>query len=224
VKTLVVDDHPLFVSAMKEMLRQSIPEVIVHAAHSVPEALELMSGNAYQLILLDLQMPGQDGFWILRRLQDQGSAAAAVVVSSDEDPQVIETAIKAGAVGYIPKSLQPAAIREAIEQVLSGEIYTPRLAQAGASQHPVPNPESEEERVERCRKLGLSKKQYQVLLGLAEGLTNRQIAERLHVSIHAVKAHNAHIFQKLQANSRMAVVMEAMKLGLIGESERSESL
>ena len=207
MKTLVVDDHPLFVSAMREMLRQSIPDVVVHAAHSVAEALELMSGNAYQLILLDLQMPGQDGFWILRRLQDQGSATAAVVISSDEDPQVVQTAIKAGAVGYIPKSFHTDKIKEAIERVLDGEIYVPRIPQAGEGAAPAGETESEAERLERCRKLGLSEKQYQVLLGLADGLTNRQIAERLHVSVHAVKAHNAHIFQKLQGSSRMGVVM-----------------
>ncbi|CAK0741864.1 hypothetical protein CCP4SC76_1170003 [Gammaproteobacteria bacterium] len=167
-------------------------------------------------MLLDLHMPGLDGFAFMQILEQRRIHASVIIVSSSEDPETVRASIAAGAVGFIPKSFRTDQIRQAIEQVLAGEIFVPEGLEALSPSRSA-SPHDENARMMRCAELGISKKHYQVLLGMAEGLTNKEIAEKLYVSVHTVKAHNAILFERLHTDNRMDTVRQAIRLGLIDQ-------
>jgi len=132
-----------------------------------------------------------------------------IIVSSSEEPEIIHACINAGAVGYIPKSYDLDQMAQAIECIHGGEIYLP----PALTQTTVQTDEAAIR--QRCEQIGISDKTHQVLVWLAKGKTNKEIAEELNISVHTVKAHLAKLFERLQTGNRMDTVMEAMRLGLI---------
>lgn len=215
MKVLVIDDHPVFVDALTAILKKMRRGMAVDTAGSVNEALtQLEMHPDYQFILLDLALPGLDGFALLRVLEQRKLPIPVIVISSSEDYESIHACLDAGAMGYIPKSLQPTQISQAIEQIMQGEIYIPEkctnslstLTTATCNTASVP---------EECSMLGITSKSYQVLRCVAEGHTNKEIAQQLHISVHTVKAHLARLFRCLHTNNRMDTVMEAVRLGII---------
>ncbi len=219
MNVLIIDDHPIFVSALETLLKRIHANMRTDTACSVAEAIGRLDGSAdYQLVLLDLHMPGLDGFAFMQILEQRRINASVIIVSSSEDPETVRASIAAGAVGFIPKSFRTDRIRQAIEQVLAGGIFVPEGLNLQAM---LPlrfaSPDEKNARMMRCAELGISRKHYQVLLGMAEGLTNKEIAEKLHISVHTVKAHNAILFERLHTDNRMDTVMQAIRLGLIDQ-------
>lgn len=210
MKALVVDDHPVFVSALKTVLKQLRRGVDVDTATSAEEALQQIEYHPdYQFILLDLTMPGLDGFAFLRALEQRKLNIPAIIVSSDEEPETIHACIKAGAVGFIPKSYDSERMMRAVEQVMNGEIYLPEALVQSSVQ-------TDGDAIkQRCEQIGITDKTYQVLEWLAKGKTNKEIAEEMYISVHTVKAHLARLFERLQTSNRMDAVMESIRLGLI---------
>lgn len=218
MNVLIIDDHPLFITALDSVLQNLDPHIRTSTAGSVAQALEYLDDHSLrrksiQLILLDLSMPGLDGLALLHILEQRHLTASVIVVSSYEEPEVIRSCIDAGAQGYIPKSYTPEQMKNAIRQVLNGEIFLPLECDPLQPIHSGTSDETE--RLRRCTDLGISRKHYQVLLCMADGMTNKEIANKLYVSVHTVKAHAAKLFEKLRTGNRMDTVMEAVKLGLI---------
>jgi two-component system nitrate/nitrite response regulator NarL len=210
MKALIIDDHPVFIAALETLLKRMRRGMGVDTATSAEAALRHLEYHPdYQFILLDLTMPGLDGFAFLRALQQRKLPIPVIIVSSSEEPETIHACINAGAVGYIPKSYDLDQMQKAMERIHDGEIYLPHaLIQMTA--------QADESAVrQRCEQIGISDKTYQVLLWLAKGKTNKEIADELHISVHTVKAHLAKLFERLQTGNRMDAVMEAIRLGLI---------
>jgi DNA-binding NarL/FixJ family response regulator len=215
MNALVIDDHPVFVSALVGILEGMPQRIQAQSAHSIEEALSKIEANPdLSFILLDLGLPGLDGLSFLRILEKRRLTVPVIVISSQEEPESIRGCVDAGAIGFIPKSHSPKQVREAIEHMLRGEIYLPPQALAEqtvsnpcpASTAPLPGP---------CASLGLTQRSYQVLCCLAEGRTNKEIANRLEISVHTVKAHLARLTECLHTNNRTDTVQEAIRLGLI---------
>lgn len=204
---IVADDHPLFRGA----LCQTVATRFSHAR--VIEATGLDDLNAalerereIDLVLLDLTMPGVQGFSGLIYLRAQYPAIPVVIVSATEDPVVIRRAIEFGASGFIPKSLPVAEIGPAIEAVLAGDTWTPPDIELGASE--------DTETADTMRRMAtLTPQQVRVLMMLSEGLLNKQIAYELSVSEATVKAHVSAILQKLGVESRTQAVIASSKIG-----------
>jgi DNA-binding NarL/FixJ family response regulator len=210
MKALVIDDHPVFITALETLLKGMYRDMGIDTATSAEAALRHMEYHPnYQFILLDLTMPGLDGFAFLRALQQRKLPIPVIIVSSCEEPETIHACINAGAVGYIPKSYDLDQMAKAIERIHDGEIYLPQAFARMTAK-------SDEAAVrQRCERIGISDKSYQVLLWLAQGKTNKEIANELNISVHTVKAHLAKLFERLQTGNRMDTVMEAIRLGLI---------
>ena len=210
MKALIIDDHPVFVAALETLLKGMHRNMGIDTATSAEAALRHIEYHPdYQFILLDLTMPGLDGFAFLRALQQRKLLIPVIIVSSCEEPETIRACINAGAVGYIPKSYDLDQMAKAIECIHDGEIYLPpALTQTTALT-------DEAAARQRCERIGITDKTYQVLVWLAKGKTNKEIADELHISVHTVKAHLAKLFERLQTGNRMDTVMEAMRLGLI---------
>ncbi len=159
----------------------------------------------YDLVLLDLKMPGVQGFSGLVYLRAQFPTVPIVVVSAVDDSQTIRRAIKLGALGFIPKSLAVNEMAAAIEAVLGGQIWAPDGVNLGDGQ------ESETDEI-AARMASLTPQQMRVLMMLREGLLNKQIAYELSISEATIKAHVSAILQKLDVESRTQAVIAAGRL------------
>jgi len=220
MKALIIDDHPVFISALESILKGMRRSLGVDTAITAEAALNLIDHYPdYQLILLDLSMPGLDGIAFLRALAQRRVNTPVIIVSSCEDPDTIHACIKAGALGYIPKSHNTQQMAEAIKVIQQGEIYLPNELL-----HNQPHVDPDMAAIkQRCEQIGITTKTYEVLSCLAKGKTNKEIAQTLHISVHTVKAHLAKLFDRLQTGNRMDTVVEAIRLGLI-DDERSPRL
>jgi len=206
-RVIVADDHPLFRGALRQAVSSLLPGSNVVEANGLDELTALL-GRAHDvdLILLDLTMPGVQGFSGLIYLRAQHPDVPVVIVSANEDPVVIRRAIEFGASGFIPKSLGSDRIGEAIEAVLAGGTWTPPDVELSASE--------DKETAELMRRLAtLTPQQVRVLMMLSEGLLNKQIAYELGVSEATVKAHVSAILQKLGVESRTQAVIASSKIG-----------
>lgn len=204
-RILIVDDHPLFRGALNQALSAADQDMEIREVGSLDELGDTLKENSnVDLILLDLSMPGVQGFSGLLYLRAQHPEIPVVIVSANEDPHVIRRAIDFGASGFVPKSQPTNAIREAVDRVLAGEVWTP----ADLASMP-----SDDETVDLVRRLStLTPQQVRVLMMLGEGLLNKQIAYKLGVSEATIKAHVSAILQKLGVDSRTQAVIAVNKI------------
>lgn len=201
---IIADDHPLFRGALRQTLETQYPQSTIEEAGALEDVTsKLEEGGDVDLILLDLTMPGMRGFSGLMYLRAQFSGVPVVVVSANEDPQVIRRAIEFGASGFIPKSHGIEVIREAIASVMSGNMWSPPDVDLSAD-------DGAGDLVQRLSTL--TPQQVRVLMMLSEGLLNKQIAYELSVSEATVKAHVSAILQKLGVESRTQAVIAASKM------------
>jgi DNA-binding NarL/FixJ family response regulator len=205
---IVADDHPLFRDALRQAI-ESLPVFrAVATAGCLEEAIDLVSRLANpELLLLDLKMPGSNGFSGLVRVRSERPDMPVVVVSASEDDLTIARALEAGAAGFIPKSVDANTIKSAIDAVLSGEIWYP----ADRNLENMPGAEFTD-LVHRLQ--SLTPQQNRVLEMLGEGLLNKQIAYELGVSEATVKAHVSAVLTKLGVDSRTQAVIAMAKLTL----------
>ena len=184
---LIADDHPL---------------------DGVLAALE--SRTDVDLVLLDLHMPGNHGLAGLAAIRAQYPAVAVVVVSANDDPRVVRRALDHGAAGYLPKSSGLDELRDAIRSVLACEQWLPASLRAT-----VARAQSSQQDTELAARLAsLSPQQFRVLTLVAQGLLNKQIADRLDVQERTVKAHLSAIFERLGVRNRTqaGVVLRELEL------------
>ncbi|MTI18825.1 response regulator transcription factor [Rhodobacteraceae bacterium RKSG542] len=201
---IIADDHPLFRGALRQTVEKffegsSIIEV--GTLEDVSAALE--REDDVDLIFLDLTMPGMRGFSGLMYLRAQYAGVPIVIVSGNEDPAAMRSAIEFGAAGYIPKSLGIEVINDAVNTILTGGIWTPPDVDISG--------ESDAARMAQ-RMASLTPQQVRVLMMLSQGLLNKQIAYELSVSEATVKAHVSAILQKLGVESRTQAVIAAAKI------------
>ncbi|APV36732.1 response regulator [Acinetobacter soli] len=208
---LIVDDHPLFRHALIQAVRYSLPQAQIYETAAVNEFYErLESGAEPDLVLLDLNLPGASGFSALVHVRAQYSSLPIIVVSAHEETSIIQRAIAHGAMGYIPKSAHPSHIGEAIRHVLEGEIWLPPNLPNNLSFDP--RAADETELAERIQ--SLTPQQFRVLMMVAEGLLNKQIAYELDVSEATIKAHVTAIFRKLGVQNRTQAVLAINALNI----------
>ncbi len=206
-RIIVADDHPLFRGALRQALGSLLPGSEVIEAGGLDDLTAALEREQdIDLILLDLTMPGVQGFSGLIYLRAQHPDIPVIIVSAHEDPMVIRRALDFGASGFIPKSLNSDHIGEAIEMVLAGNTWTPPDIDLSVAE--------DKETAELVRRLAtLTPQQVRVLMMLSEGLLNKQIAYELGVSEATVKAHVSAILQKLGVDSRTQAVIAVSKIG-----------
>ncbi|OTG85002.1 response regulator [Acinetobacter sp. ANC 4648] len=208
---LIVDDHPLFRHALIQAVRYSFPQAQIHETAAVNEFYErLENGPEPDLVLLDLNLPGASGFSALVHVRAQYPSLPIIVVSAHEDSSIIQRAIAHGAMGYIPKSAHPSHIGEAIRHVLEGDIWLPPNLPANMNF----DPRAAEETALAERIQSLTPQQFRVLMMVAEGLLNKQIAYELEVSEATIKAHVTAIFRKLGVQNRTQAVLAISALNI----------
>jgi DNA-binding NarL/FixJ family response regulator len=205
---LIVDDHPLFVEALQRAIVSAFPGTATREAVSIEAAKrELAGGTPFDVILLDLALPGTRGFDGLLELRTLYPKLPIVVVSALEDPRIVQDVMRCGAAGFISKSADRAEIAAALKDVMEGTLTLPK----GYRPPEPPRPdESHGDVVQRLRTL--TPKQLSVLKMLRQGLLNKQIAHELQIEETTVKAHVSEILRKLNVSSRTQAVIEAQKI------------
>jgi DNA-binding NarL/FixJ family response regulator len=204
---LIVDDHPLFVEALQRAIGSAFPETMTHSAISIEAAKgQLNSGISFDVVLLDLALPGIRGFDGLLELRTLFPRLPIVVVSAHEDPRIVQDVMRYGAAGFISKSADRSEIATAIKDVMEGSLTLPK----GYRPPEMPMSETRSDVVRRLRTL--TPKQLSVLKMLRQGLLNKQIAHELQIEETTVKAHVSEILRKLNVSSRTQAVIEAQKI------------
>jgi DNA-binding NarL/FixJ family response regulator len=198
---LIADDHPMVRDALASALAQAFDGARIETAGSLPQAQAALGRDPEtDAVLLDLDMPGMDGFTGLALLRSQHPTVPIIVVSAAREPSVPRRVYELGASAFIEKSASLEEIAETVRGVLDGEIFAPADAV---------EPDSFAQRAAR-----LTPQQWRVLALMVQGDQNKQIAHKLGVGEATVKAHVTVILRKLGVRSRTQAVIEARGLAL----------
>ena len=205
---LVADDHPLFREALRGAVARLLPDAVLREAASVDALYALAEAEPdADLLLLDLNMPGAQGFSALVHLRGLHPQLPVVMVSAREEPAVIRRALDHGAMGFIPKSSNADALGAALRRVLDGDRVVPDIAGSAPATAP-----DEHDVAARIREL--TPQQFRVLQMLGSGKLNKQICYELGVSEATIKAHMSAILRKLGASNRTQAVLMAGRLSV----------
>lgn len=195
---IVADDHPLFRVALKQAIAEVLSDEIAESS-TLSQTIEFIESHPdVQLVFLDLNMPGNQGLTGLTMLRNRYPDVLVVVVSAEENPEVIRKAIELGACGYIPKSTPLPEITSAVAVILEGEQWFPSSLDDMTS----PSTHNAEEQHFMVNIKSLTPHQFTVLKMMADGLLNKQIAYELGIKETTVKQHGSAILRKLGLNNR----------------------
>lgn len=201
---LVADDHPLFRAAVLHVLRERFAQyATLEAASAATVSSTLQAHPQVELVLLDLTMPGVRGFSTLLHVRGEYPEIPVVIISSNDHPRVIRRAQQFGAAGFIPKSASGQEIAQAVAAVLDGGSWFP----------PMTAERSQADADLAARLAQLTPQQFRVLLCLADGLLNKQIAHALGLAENTVKVHVTAILKKLGCYTRTqaAVLVKSLE-------------
>jgi len=204
MKILVCDDHALFREGLELVLGQLEPGAELSSVGDAESALaRVAADDGLDLVLLDLQLPGMDGFAALSALRREHPSVPVVVLSASESPADVRSALERGASGFIPKSTRGNVLLSALRLVLSGGVYVPPLVMDAA-------PAS---RSAGAARPPLTGRQLEVLRLLARGLSNREISDVLKIAEGTVKTHILHLYEALDVTNRTEAAMRMRELG-----------
>jgi DNA-binding NarL/FixJ family response regulator len=205
---LIVEDHPLFLEALQRAIQSVFPDARTIAAASIDSAkAELQGRVSFDVVLLDLALPGTRGFEGLLELRTLYPKIPIVVVSALEDPRIVHDVMRYGAAGFVSKSAGRDDIAAALRDVMEGSVTLPK------GYRPPINTQSIDGQSDLVHRLQtLTPKQLSVLKMLRQGLLNKQIAHELQIEETTVKAHVSEILRKLNVASRTQAVIEAQKI------------
>jgi DNA-binding NarL/FixJ family response regulator len=221
MKTLLIDDHPLILSALQLVIQgldKHVSLVSVETAQKAREALA--ADSSFDLVLLDLRLGDADGFDLLKELREVYPALSIVIVSASDNVADILRAIELGAMGFIPKRASNQLLFDALTMVMSGGIYVPPMemrssASAGrdsswgvTSDRPAP--------ADDIASLGLTRRQTEVLMLLLRGQSNKLIARELNLSVETIKDHVAAVLRTLNVSSRTQAVLAVSQMSQRG--------
>ncbi|RUO31190.1 response regulator [Aliidiomarina soli] len=204
-KAVIADDHPLFRAALHQALSASLGDAIeeVSSYASLRDYLQSTPrADQVELIFLDLNMPGNQGLTGLGALRNAYPGILVVVVSANEQLDVIRRALDLGASAYIPKSVPLEALNEAVGQVLAGETWVPQAIRRELQAQPQNTAKSIAEQAFAAQLEQLTPQQFKVLQCIADGLLNKQIAYQLNVQETTIKQHVSAILRKFAVNNR----------------------
>ncbi|TWC15435.1 MULTISPECIES: response regulator transcription factor [unclassified Pseudomonas] len=208
-KILIADDHPLFREAIHNVISDGFPGSEIMETADLDSALALTAEHDdLDLILLDLNMPGMHGLNGLINLRNEAPTIPVVIVSAEQDKQIVLQAITYGAVGFITKSSPRSQMTDAIEQILNGNVYLPPDI-IRTQKNPVGRRLNETPAFPPELLQALTRKQLLVLERMTKGESNKQIAYTLDIAETTVKAHVSAILRKLNVHNRVQAILSA---------------
>ena len=210
IRLLVVDDHDLARHGLMAILAASPDLEVVGEAKTGREAIEAARELVPDVVLMDVRMPDMHGLDATRRIKEERPRTAVIIVTNHEDPAYLRTAIDAGAAGYLLKDVSRELLVGAVREVAGGGTFIEtQTLRSVLSQVPVAGPAPEAARA-------LTRREREILVHVAQGLSNREIAERLVLSPETVKSHVAAVLNKLDLSDRTQAAVYAVRHNLTG--------
>jgi two-component system, NarL family, response regulator len=202
ITVVIADDHPVVREGLAAILESQSDIKVVAETTNGDDTLEMCNRHLPDVLLLDLRMPRKDGLQVMKELAARTvSGPRVIVMTTHESEDDIHRSLKSGAKGYLVKDIVPQQIRDSVRRVAAGEsILSSDIAAKLA---------------ESIARPQLSKRERQVLKYLANGRSNKEIAQVLYISEHTAKAHVRAVMTKLNADSRAEVIAIAIKRGLV---------
>ena len=211
MRILIVDDHALVRRGMNYVVKEGFPDADVSEAESAEAALVVLRAHKVDLALVDVRMPDLDGLELLRTVKAEWPDIPVIMLSTYENAPYVKRALSDGASGYLLKDATPEDLSQAINVALSGSgnVLSPRVIQ-----NLFDDAESSSQNGSRRSEFSLTTRENDILGLLAEGRSNREIAQSLYLSEKTVKAHLAAIFRKLGVTNRTQAAMAAVSMGV----------
>src|SRR3954465_5441544 len=206
---VIADDHAVVRAGLKALLDAEPGFEVTGEARDVRSAMTFVRAQRPDVLVLDLNMPGEPSLPAIPDLLEASPDTAIVVLTMQNDPAFAREALRAGALGYVLKESANAELVEAVRAAVAGQTYLQPQLGAKLAAEPVEPDKSEDD---------LSERETEVLKLIALGHTNTEIAEQLYLSVRTVESHRAHIQQKLRRSTRAELVLYALEHGLLDTS------
>lgn len=211
LRVLIADDHAVVRQGIRIVLEDvdglDVVAEAVDGASALAQVLEL----APDVAVLDVTMPGKSGLEVARELREAGAEVAILILSMHDDPEYVLEAVRAGADGYVLKDVAPAELRQAVEAVADGREY---FSQRVTHQLSVGLRAEIEREQARSRRESLTPRETEVLIGIADGRTNRGIGEQLGISPRTVETHRERVMAKLRIRTVAGLTRFAVEHGI----------
>ncbi|MBQ2617029.1 MAG: response regulator transcription factor [Synergistaceae bacterium] len=209
VRILLADDHPLTRSGIAEFVRREDSFKLVAEAEDGTEAWEKIRELHPDVALLDIRMPGYDGVAVAQKVKNEGLNTAILMLTSYDAQQYVIASLRAGARGFVLKTISPKELTTAINTVAKGGLYLdPEVASVMGEQDFIPEQ--------------LSVREREVLLLAAKGLSSKEVAKKLFISERTVQTHLASIYDKLGSRNKTEALLLALKYGVVTLEELLE--
>ena len=211
-KILIADDHPLLREALCQVFSNQKDMEIVGQAGNGEEAIDLASQLKPDILVMDIVMPKFDGLEASRQIKKIAPNTAILILTAYDDDNYVLGLLEAGATGYLMKSAKGQDLVEAVRAVRAGEsVLHPKIIEKLLKQAMAKPAETVELKIKDL----LSDREMEMLKLLATGISNKEIAEKLCLSLRTVKAHMSNIFTKMNVASRSEALVESLKKGLL---------
>lgn len=202
VRILLADDHPLTRSGIAEFVRREPSFELVAEAEDGSIAWDFIQQLRPDVALLDIRMPGLDGVTVAQKVKAEGLNTAIVMLTSYDAQQYVIASLRAGARGFVLKTVSPKELTTAINTVAKGGLYLdPEVASVMGEQDFIPEQ--------------LSVREREVLLLAAKGLSSKEVARQLYISERTVQTHLASIYDKLGSRNKTEALLLALKYGVV---------
>ena len=209
VRILLADDHPLTRTGIGEFVKKEPTFELVAEAEDGIKAWELLQSLKPDVALLDIRMPGLDGVTVAQKVKNDGLPTAIIMLTSYDAQQYVIASLRAGARGFVLKTVSPKELTTAINTVAKGGLYLdPEVASVMGEQDFIPEQ--------------LSVREREVLLLAVKGLSSKEVAKRLFISERTVQTHLASIYDKLGSRNKTEALLLALKYGVVTLEELLE--
>lgn len=213
IKVMIADDHSLMRKGLQQILEMENDIKVIAQAKDGQEAVEVGLITAPDIILMDINMPVKNGMQAIKELKERGCTSQIIVLTIHDDREYLLKSIKAGASGYVMKDAESDHLIEAIRDVYSGQTYiqpnitTSFIREFDDTPHPDTN--------KRLQRDNLTQREIEVLLLIAEGKNNREIADELFISDKTVKNHVSNIFKKIDVSDRTQAAVYVLRKPIV---------
>jgi DNA-binding NarL/FixJ family response regulator len=208
MKLLIADDHPIVRNGIKDIIQDISSSFEIDEAEDAHEVVQKVITNDYDIIILDISMPGGGGLNALKQIKVSKPDTKVLMLSIYDDEQYINRALKAGASGYLTKSVASDELELAIKKILAGEKYLSSEVASKMASYIYTQRERQKHEL-------LSEREYQVFLFIVQGHTTSEIAEELHLSPKTVSTYRDRIMDKMEMSRNSELIHYALRNKLI---------
>jgi len=210
IRLVLADDHPIVLDGLEQLFSTEADLEVVARATSAEGAVRALEEFRPDVLVLDLAMPGHDGIWVMEQAADRKLPARIVLLTAHVDEQNLLDAVRLNVAGVVLKEMAPRLLVECVRKVHAGEKWLEKHSVARAMDRMVKR-DDERQRLSRL----LTPREMEIVRLAAEGLRNKEIADRLTITEGTVKIHLHHIYEKLGVTGRPQLILYATRQGII---------